>query len=57
MNSTLSQSCPNDFNWAILSLVYIYGLYLALIALIDVGSYPVYDYVEYSKSESGPPGQ
>ena len=26
-------------------------------ALIDVGSYPVYACVEYSKSESGPPGQ
>jgi hypothetical protein len=26
-------------------------------ALIEVGSYPVYDYVEYSKSLSGPPGQ
>lgn len=26
-------------------------------ALIEVGSYPVYDCVEYSKSESGPPGQ
>ena len=31
--------------------------YLALIARVLVGSYPVYDCVEYSKSESGPPGQ
>lgn len=26
-------------------------------ARIEVGSYPVYDWVLYSKSESGPPGQ
>lgn len=38
MYSTLSQSCPNYFNYAIRSLAYIYGLYLALIALILVGS-------------------
>ena len=47
INSTFSTECPNFHNWFTLSLTYIYGLYLALIALIDVGSYPVYDYVEY----------
>lgn len=37
INSTLSTSWPIFFNCYTLSLVCIYGLYLALIALIDVG--------------------
>ena len=54
---TLSILCPSCANWANLPVVCKYGLYLARMALIEVGSYPVYDCVEYSKSESGPPGQ
>eukprot|EP00963_Diacronema_lutheri_P008950 scaffold776_cov347-Pavlova_lutheri.AAC.148 len=57
MNSTLSTLCPRRRSWSTRARACTYGLYLARIALMLVGSYPVYDCVLYSKSLSGPPGQ
>ena len=56
-NSTLSTACPSRRNWSTRPRLCAYGSYLARIARMDVGSYPVYDCVLYSKSLSGPPGQ
>mmetsp|Transcript_1252 Transcript_1252/g.5589 ORF Transcript_1252/g.5589 Transcript_1252/m.5589 type:complete len:251 (+) Transcript_1252:1024-1776(+) len=57
MYSTLSTEWPRRLSWSTLPRACTYGSYLARIARMLVGSYPVYDCVEYSKSESGPPGQ